>query len=29
MGVLEGPPQIKTYDAILVQTAEGRAVGAS
>jgi heme-degrading monooxygenase HmoA len=29
MGVLEGPPQIKTYDAILVETPEGRAVGAS
>lgn len=26
MGVLEGPPQLKTYDAVIVETQEGRTV---
>lgn len=25
MGVVEGPPQLKTYDAVIVETPEGRA----
>ena len=29
MGVLEGPPQIKTYEALIVETPEGRVAGAS
>lgn len=29
MGVLQGPPQIKTYEAIIVETPEGRTVTAS
>ena len=29
MGVLQGPPQIKTYEAIIVETPEGRMVPAS
>ena len=29
MGVLQGPPQIKTYEAIIVETLEGRTVQAS
>ena len=29
MGVLEGPPQIKTYDALIVETPEGRVAAAS
>lgn len=28
MGVLEGPPQLKTYEAIIVETPEGREVAA-
>ena len=28
MGVLEGPPQLSTYDAIIVETPEGRTVAA-
>lgn len=28
MGVLEGPPQLKTYEAIIVETQEGREVAA-
>jgi heme-degrading monooxygenase HmoA len=27
-GLLEGPPQIKTYEAVLVETPQSRAVGA-
>jgi heme-degrading monooxygenase HmoA len=26
MGVLEGPPQLRTYDAVIVETPEGRTV---
>ena len=29
MGVLEGPPQVKTYEALIVETAEGRVAAAS
>ncbi len=29
MGVLEGPPQLKTYEAVIVDTPEGRTVAAS
>ncbi len=29
MGVLEGPPQIKTYEALIVETPEGRVAAAS
>ncbi len=28
MGVLEGPPQLKTYEAVIVETPEGRTVAA-
>jgi hypothetical protein len=28
MGVVEGPPQLKTYEAIIVAAAEGSAVAA-
>ena len=28
MGVLEGPPQLKTYDAVIVETPQGREVAA-
>jgi heme-degrading monooxygenase HmoA len=28
MGVLEGPPQIKTYEAVIVETPQERTVGA-
>ncbi|OGO50203.1 MAG: antibiotic biosynthesis monooxygenase [Chloroflexi bacterium RBG_16_68_14] len=28
-GLLEGPPQLKTYQAVIVETPEGRAVPAS
>jgi heme-degrading monooxygenase HmoA len=28
MGVLEGPPQVKMYDAVIVETPEGRTVAA-
>ncbi len=27
MGVLEGPPQLKTYEAVIVESPEGRTVG--
>jgi len=29
MGVLEGPPQLKTYEALIVETPEGRVAAAS
>ena len=29
MGVLEGPPQLSTYEALIVETPEGRAVPTS
>ncbi len=29
MGVLEGPPEVKLYEAVVVETPEGRTVGAS
>ena len=29
MGVLEGPPQIKTFEALIVETPEGRVAAAS
>ena len=29
MGVLEGPPQVKTYEALIVETPEGRVAAAS
>lgn len=29
MGVLDGPPQLRTYDALIVQTPEGRQVSAT
>ena len=28
MGVLEGPPQLKTYEAVIAETPEGRTVAA-
>jgi heme-degrading monooxygenase HmoA len=28
MGVLEGPPHVKTYDAVIVETPQGRVVAA-
>ncbi len=29
LGILEGPPQLKTYEALIVETPEGRTLGAS
>jgi heme-degrading monooxygenase HmoA len=29
MGVLEGPPQLRTYEAVIVETPQGREIAAS